>query len=211
MSAAAPPSVGATPARAWLRALETTDQATRDPARTLARAVNEWAARYGDAPALLSERERFTFRALAARANAYSRWALAAGLAKGDVVALMMGNRPEYFALWLGLTQVGVVVALINVNLAGPTLAHSVKIAGARALVLEAPFADLCAVALAGLPLEVWRHGGDGAEARRVDLALAGFSGAPLDEAERRGDNPRRPRAADRHLRHHRPAEGGRG
>ena len=91
------------------------------------------------------------------RANAYSRWALAADLAKGDVVALMMSNRPEYFALWLGLTQVGVVVALLNVNLAGPALAHCVKVAGARAAIVEAPFAEVCAAAFAGLGLEVWR------------------------------------------------------
>ncbi len=186
MSLAAPPRAAATPARAWLRALQITDEASRDPSRTLALAVNQWADRYGDAPALISERERFSFRALAARANAYSRWALAANLAKGDVVALMMGNRPEYFALWLGLTQVGVVVALLNVNLAGLALAHGVKVAGARAAIVEAPFAEICAAAFADLSLEVWRHGGEGVDARRVDLALENLSGAPLTAEERR-------------------------
>ena len=70
MTAAAPRPTAATPARAWLKALETTAQATRDPARTLARAAGEWAAAYGDAPAVLSDVERFSFRALAERANA---------------------------------------------------------------------------------------------------------------------------------------------
>ncbi len=185
MTAAAPRPSAATPARAWLKALETTAQATRDPARTLARAAGEWAAAYGEAPAVLSDIEQFSFRALAERANRTSRWALAAGLAKGDVVALMMGARPEYFALWLGLTQVGVVVALLNVNLAGAALAHCAKVAGARAAIVAAPFAETCAEAFAGLPLDVWRHGG-GDETRRVDLALARFSGAPLDDSERR-------------------------
>ena len=184
MTAVAPRPSAATPARAWLKALETTAQATRDPARTLARAAGEWAAIYGDAPAVLSDREQFSFRALAERANRYSRWALAAGLAKGDVVALMMGGRPEYFALWLGLTQVGVVVALLNVNLVGAALAHCVRVAGARAAIVEAPFAETCAEAVAALPLDIWRHGGG--ETRRVDLALSGFSGAPLDDSERR-------------------------
>ena len=186
MTAAAPRPSAATPARAWLKALETTAQATRDPTRTLARAVGEWAAAYGDAPAVLSDIEQFTFRALTERANRYSRWALAAGLAKGDVVALLMGARPEYFALWLGLTQVGVVVALLNVNLVGAALGHCVKVAGARAAIVAAPFADTCAEAFAGLPLDVWRHGG-GEEMRRVDLALPALSGAALDDAERRG------------------------
>ncbi len=185
MTATAPRPSAATPARAWLKALETTARATRDPARTLARAAGDWAAAYGDAPAVLSDVEQLSFRALAERANLDSRWALAAGLAKGDVVALMMGARPEYFALWLGLTQVGVVVALLNVNLAGAALAHCVRVAGARAAIVAAPFAETCADAFAGLPLEIWPHGGAD-EARRVDLALPAFGGAPLDEGERR-------------------------
>ena len=70
----------ATPAQAWLRALETTAQATRDPERILPRAVSEWASKYGDALALISDRERFSFRALEARMNQYSRWALSMGV-----------------------------------------------------------------------------------------------------------------------------------
>ena len=42
---------------------------------------------------MLSDGERFSFRALAERANRYSRWVLAAELAKGHVVALMMMGR----------------------------------------------------------------------------------------------------------------------
>jgi fatty-acyl-CoA synthase len=185
MIAGAPRPSAATPARAWLKALETTAQATRDPARTLARAAADWAAAYGDAPAVLGDIEHFSFRTLSERVNRYSRWALDAGLAKGDVVALMMDNRPEYFALWLGLTQVGVVVALLNVSLAGAALAHCAEVAGARAAIIAAPFADTCARAFAGLKLDLWRHGG-GDEARRVDLALSAFSGAALNEGERR-------------------------
>ena len=43
----------ATPARTWLRALETITQATRDPERILPRAMTEWARKYGDATALV--------------------------------------------------------------------------------------------------------------------------------------------------------------
>ena len=131
-------------------------------------------------------REQFSFRALAERANRYSRWALAAGLAKGDVVALMMGARPEYFALWLGLTQVGVVVALFNVNLAGAALAHCVRVAGARGGDRRgAVRRDSAPTPSPACRSKSGRHGG-GDEARRVDLALSAFSGAPLDDGERR-------------------------
>ena len=59
---------------------------------------------------------------LAKRANAYARWALDQRVAVGETVCLMMPNRPEYMAIWLGLTSVGVVVSLINTQLRGLAL-----------------------------------------------------------------------------------------
>jgi fatty-acyl-CoA synthase len=187
MNALAPPR-GATPARAWLRALETTTLASRDPQRILPRAIGEWARRYGDRPALLSERERFDFRGLAHRVNQISRWALQAGIAKGETVALVMGNRPEYFAIWLGLTQIGAVVALVNVNLSGPALAHCLRVAAARRAIVEAPYLSICVEASAGLSpaLEIWHHGSGDADSRRFDLALEAFDGRELGDDERR-------------------------
>ncbi len=186
MNAAA--SRGASPARAWLRALETMTLATRDPERILPRAVGEWARRYGERPALLGERESFTFQELARRVNQVSRWALAAGIGKGETIVLLMGNRPEYFAIWLGLTQVGAVVALVNVNLSGAALAHSLDVAAARRTIVEDRFLETFeeAIAGAGRSLEIWRHGGDGSDTHRIDIALAVFDGGELGAAERR-------------------------
>ena len=53
----------------------------------------------------------------------------------GDCVALFMENRPEYIGLWLGLSKVGVVPALINTNLQGQPLIHSIKAASATGLI----------------------------------------------------------------------------
>src|SRR5882762_11350431 len=83
----------------WLRALELTKPIASHPARTLPVIIDELAERFGDAPALLSDRECLTFRALADRSNRYARWALGHGIAKGDVVCLLMPNRPEYLAV----------------------------------------------------------------------------------------------------------------
>src|ERR1700693_1395248 len=113
------------PARAWARALEITARATRDPERTLPRAIADLADKYGDATALVSERELLSFAALAARMNQYSRWALSTDLGRSETVALVMGNRPEYFAIWLGLIQVGAIVALISPNLPAAALSHA--------------------------------------------------------------------------------------
>src|SRR4051812_12448026 len=111
---------------AW-RSLKPTMPIARHPNRTFPVLIEELADTYGNAPALLSERESFTYRELADRSNRYARWALAQDIAKGDTVCLLMPNRPEYLAIWLGITRVGGVVALLNTNLAGLALAHCIN------------------------------------------------------------------------------------
>src|SRR5262245_7964463 len=108
----------------WLRALELTAPIPENPQRIFPNVIEELAEKFGDAPALLSEHKQLTYRELAERSNRYSRWALDRGLGKGDVVCLLMANRPEYMAIWLGLTRIGCVVALLNTHLSGPSLAH---------------------------------------------------------------------------------------
>ena len=98
--------------RDWVRALEATAPIAANPHRLLPGIIEQMAQTCGEAPALLSAGESLTYRELAARANVFARWALDQGLAKGETVCLMMPNRPEYLAIWLGLTRVGVVVAL---------------------------------------------------------------------------------------------------
>jgi fatty-acyl-CoA synthase len=176
----------ASPAKAWARALEITAQATRDPARILPRAVAEWAGRHGDAVALVSDQEQLSFRALEARMNQYSRWALGAGVARGETVALMMGNRPEYFAIWLGLIQVGAIAALISPSLRASALRHALEVAGVQRVIAAAAYTEVCAEATASLDgVELWIHGGDRGYARRIDLEISLVDGDPLDERER--------------------------
>ena len=102
-----------------LRALRYTTHIAKNPTRVFPQLIEELAEKYGDAPALLSDRESFSYRELGARSNRYARWALAQGIAKGDTVCLLMPNRPEFLAIWIGITRVGGVVALLNTNLVG--------------------------------------------------------------------------------------------
>src|ERR1041385_4644318 len=95
-----------------LRTLKMTTPIAKNPNRVFPEVIDDLAAKFGDAPALLSDREKLSYRALAERSNRYARWALAHGLAKGDAVCLMMPNRPEFMAIWLGVTRAGGVVAL---------------------------------------------------------------------------------------------------
>ncbi|XP_017070492.2 long-chain fatty acid transport protein 4 [Drosophila eugracilis] len=58
------------------------------------------------------------------------------GLQKGDCVALLMETRLEYPCIWLGLSQLGVITALINSNLRGESLLHCIKVANAKAIIV---------------------------------------------------------------------------
>ncbi len=174
-------------AQAWLRALELTAPIARNRNRILLNVIEEAAALHGDKPALLSHRERFTYQELVGRAHQYAHWALTQGIKKGDVVALLMTNRPEYFAIWLGISSVGAVVALLNTNLAGSSLAHCIHTVAARHLIVSSEFRDSFASSLEplnGAPI-VWIHGASDASFRRIDQEVAKADTSKLDQDER--------------------------
>jgi fatty-acyl-CoA synthase len=166
------------PAKSWLRALELTTPIPNNPKRILANVIDQYAEKFGDAPALLSSRESLTYRGLAERSHRYARWALDHGLGKGDVVCLMMPNRPEYMAIWLGITRIGSIVALLNTNLAGPSLAHCVRVAAPKRIIVASELLDPLTRALGGLAddWELWVYNEDDLEK---------YSSAPLSDAER--------------------------
>jgi fatty-acyl-CoA synthase len=172
----------------WSRALELTAPIVRRPDRILPTVIEELAGTLGDAPALLSDGECLTYRALAERSTRYARWAIDQGLAKGDVVCLLMPNCPEYLAIWLGITHTGVVVALLNTNLAGPSLAHCINTAAPAHLIVAAELIDrLTGIGqdLAGAPT-IWVHGAGHDGFSRIDDAIERYPGHALHDGERR-------------------------
>ena len=176
-------------AKAWLRALELTAPIAGNRDRTLPVVIEEAAARFGEAPALLSDRGNLTYLALARRANQYARWALDQGLAKGDVVCLLMLNRPEYMAIWLGITSVGVVISLLNTNLEGPSLAHCIRAVSPKRVIVCAELVDTLTAALSPVELStaVLSDFTEDEPFPNIDLDIARFSGGPLSQKERRG------------------------
>ena len=175
--------------RDWVRALEATAPIAANPRRILPAAIEELAHSQPDAEALISERGTFTFRTLAERSRRYARWALEQDLAKGETVCLLMPNRPEYMAIWLGITSVGGVVSLINTQLRGPSLAHCIDIVAPAHVIVAKEFVEhLRSAELRGLT-KIWSHGraeGLGREALRIDREIERFSPSPLMKGERR-------------------------
>jgi fatty-acyl-CoA synthase len=172
----------------WTRALILTVKISEHPQRLLIDVIRDVAATRGDEPALLSDHDRLSFKALFARSNQYGRWALALGLQKGDVICLMMSNRPDYVAFWLGVTAVGGTVALVNEQLKGDALAHCIGIVGTKWVVAAAEFQnDLTDIQNAGaLTFDIWLQDAP-SHPRSMDIALDACSGEPLSARERRG------------------------
>jgi hypothetical protein len=162
--------------RDWIRALEGTAPVAAHPERLLYHVVAELAEAQGDAAALIAAvgGERLTYRALIARANRYAGWALDHGLAKGDTVCLMMPNRPEYLAIWLGLSSAGIIVALINTELPGHSLAHCIDIVTPKHVIIAAECAGQFQSANAQLMSrpKVWLHGEADGGFERIDHAI---------------------------------------
>ena len=181
-----PANGASSPAKSWLRALELTAPIARNPERLFSSVIEEWAEMAGDAPALLSTHERLSYRALAAKANQCTRWALARGLGKGDAVCLLMPNRPEYLAIWLGITRTGCTVALVNTNLSGSSLAHCLNITAPKHIIVAAELAASLASALPEMAARprVWVHG-ESCDFERFDIAIERCPAARLAETER--------------------------
>ncbi|HUC48887.1 MAG TPA: long-chain-acyl-CoA synthetase [Xanthobacteraceae bacterium] len=170
--------------RSWVRALEATAPIAKQPQRLLSDIIAEMAHKQGDAPALVSEQESLTYRALVARANRYGRWALAQGLNKAETVCLLMPNRPDYLAIWLGITSVGGVVSLINTQLRGQSLAHCIDLIAPRHVIVAHDLMDALQSTTLTVGAKIWGHGGG--HLPRVDQEIKSLSGAPLSVAERR-------------------------
>jgi fatty-acyl-CoA synthase len=162
-----------------------------DGSHNVGELLEDRAEEFGERPFVLFEDRRTTYAEHNAAANRVAHWAHAQGLRRGDVVALLMENRPEYLTTWMGLAKLGVKAALINTNLTGRTLRHALATSDARHLVLGAECIDRFRTTADDLEriLEVWvdvepgtgAEGGD-AEHWGVDLAEA-LAGQP-------GENP---------------------
>jgi fatty-acyl-CoA synthase len=172
--------------RGAYRALKMTTPIAKHPARVFPVVIDELADRYGDAPALISDREQLSYRALNERANRYARWALREKLGKGETVCLLMPNRPEYMAAWIGITRMGGVAALINTNLIGPSLAYCIDIVEPKHVVVAAELATEFATARGLLKTrpKIWSYG-ESTEFPQLDREIGTLPGDRLSPSER--------------------------
>jgi fatty-acyl-CoA synthase len=177
---------------AWIRALQRTASIDRD-GLTLPVLIAGLGQRFDTAPALVSPEATLSYGELAARCHQYARWGLSLGLKPGDTVCLMMANCAEYMAIWLGLGRIGVSVALINSQLAGDGLVHSINIVMPTTVIVGAELAPrLIAVrgrlgaarGRLGATVPCWMYEPGTQDLPPLAAELARFPGSDLSAAE---------------------------
>ena len=164
---------------------------SRDMPYTVADRLEERARDAGDRPFLLFEEQRITFAEANAHADRIGQALLAAGYRPGDVVALLMDNRPEFVLAWLGMAKAGIVAALINTSARGVVLAHALQATGAKALLVGSELAGAVASMEPAPAIPVWQWAEPGMDAFGAlpDFAalLAAAPATPVSPAVRAG------------------------
>jgi len=140
--------------------------------------------RFGENIAIQDDHRALTYREVDAMANRFGHWAQSRRLKRGDTIALVMLNRAEYIAAWLGFAKVGVATALINTNLTGHALAHCLSISNASQVITDLDCWKQVedARALSGRNLMLWVLGLDDADEadHRRDLDTPMRSGSSV-------------------------------
>ncbi|HEX4210466.1 MAG TPA: long-chain-acyl-CoA synthetase [Candidatus Binataceae bacterium] len=170
------------PLKAWVRALEITGPIEHNPSVTLPLVVQKLADQFGPKLALADDDDQMTYRELAEQSNRYARWAVGQGINAGDIVCLLMRNCPRYFAIWLGITQIGGIVSLLNTNLTGSSLAYAINIVAPKHIIVGSELAETIADVLPQLnsSAEIWVRGESAYGFAQIDQVIEQETGTSI-------------------------------
>jgi len=153
---------------------------TRDMPYTTPDRLAERAQDSGDKPFIIFEDRSISFAEANRLAERIGQAAIAAGFKKGDVIALLMENRPEFVLTWLGLAKAGIVTALLNTAARGNVLTHALTTTAAKALIIGTELlAALETIDPPQIPIWEWNEHGVPATTHK-DFAAA-IAAAPAD------------------------------
>ena len=114
--------------------------------------LDESFRRFADRTAYKFMGKAITFRQVDDASRAFAAWLQAQGLAKGDRVAVMMPNVPQYPVAVAGILRAGLVVVNVNPLYTPRELEHQLKDSGAIAIVILENFAGTLAQVMSAVP-----------------------------------------------------------
>ncbi|PJW13681.1 MULTISPECIES: long-chain fatty acid--CoA ligase [unclassified Geobacillus] len=109
------------------------------PDKTVCDVLQERAGEFGSQPALTFYDKTITYAELAAAVNRFASSLQARGVQKGDRVAIMLPNCPQYVIAYYGILQAGAIVTQVNPMLVERELAYLLKDSGAKMIVIYEP------------------------------------------------------------------------
>jgi fatty-acyl-CoA synthase len=102
--------------------------------------------------AVIHGARRFTYAEMLARCRRLSSALAGAGVAPGDVVAVLAPNIPEMLEAHYGVPMAGAVLLTINIRLDAPAVGFILRHSGARVLLVDRELGAVARAALAGAP-----------------------------------------------------------
>jgi fatty-acyl-CoA synthase len=132
-----------------------------------------------DAVALRFEGNSITWAQLHGRVRSLAAAFASRGVNRGDRVAILMTNRPEFLEATLAANAVGAIAVPVNFRLTPAEAAQVLQDSGAALIITDLPLAPLAAAAAASLPQPplIITAGQDGAESYQA--VIDGVGGAP--------------------------------
>ena len=105
----------------------------------LHRALGRAAERLGDRDAVLAGDDRLSFRTLDERSNAFARHLAGLGVGRGDRVAVMLTNRPEFVVTVNAVSKLGASSVLLSPAWKGVEVGHALALTRAAHAVADDP------------------------------------------------------------------------
>ena len=142
--------------RPWLGAYPAGVPADIDPSQypSLVALMEEAFSRYADRVAYSFMGKELTYSQVDAQSRAFAAYLQSLGLARGDRVALMMPNIPQYPVAVAAVLRAGFVVVNVNPLYTARELEHQLKDSGATAIVILENFAHTLAEVIEHTPIQ---------------------------------------------------------
>ncbi len=122
------------------------------PTRTVRAFLEQAVSEVPDEPYLIWEDRSISYAQFDAEVNRAARIWLDLGIDRGDRVAMMAGNSPEFLYSWLGLAKIGATLVAINTGFKTGEVAYILQHSGARIALVDPEFATTVRDARATAP-----------------------------------------------------------
>jgi len=100
------------------------------------------AKRQGDKAMIKFESKTWTWRQMHKNSNRLAHYWQEQGLKRGDVVAMVVPNKPTFIEIWLSFMAIGVTPAFINYNLQGDALKHCIDVSKASRILVDTDYVE---------------------------------------------------------------------